>query len=220
MSNHLAIAVVTATLHELVQAAVSEAVPGVTVRIGPPRAVLSSESEVSLYLYHLTPNAQLRNSALPTRRHDGVQVAPTRVALDLHYMIAFSGESQLATETMLGSVLLVMESLPVLTGEEIRRVIRASGAYSYLKDSDLPEDKHQVKLTPEYPTFEEMTKLWSVFFQIAQRPSLQYLASPVVLDSGPKVTPPPPSERRLLVRHNDGREELAAEPPPGRRHGS
>jgi Pvc16 N-terminal domain len=183
MSNYLAIAVVTAAIHGLVQAAVTEAVPGVTVRIGPPRAVSPTESEVYLYLYHLTPNAQLRNADLPTRRADGSLSARSQSVIDLHYLIAFSGEVQLATETMLGKVIVALEFRPVLTVEDIRRVIRANGSYNYLKDSDLPGQLDRIKLTPQYLALEEMTKLWSVFFQIAHRPSLLYVASPIILDA-------------------------------------
>lgn len=200
MSNYLTIAVVTATIHNLVQAAVTEAMPGVTVRIGPPRAIVSTESEVCLYLYHLTPNAQMRNANLPIGRTGGLPPTPSQTVVDLHYLIAFAGETQLATETMLGKVIIALQEGSVLSATEIRSIIRANSAYDYLRDSDLPSEPVQVKLTPEYLTLEELTKLWSVFFQIAHRPSLHYLASPIILDADgvvPRV--PPVGNARLSV---------------------
>ena len=105
MNNYLTIAVVTATLHEIMQAAVhgaNDAVPGVTVRVGPPpRTVAPGEKEVNLYLYHLTPNASLRNADLPySRRGDGSLAQIPRAAIDLHYRFrSREKEHQLATKS-------------------------------------------------------------------------------------------------------------------------
>jgi hypothetical protein len=196
MSNYLSIAVITAAIHEIVQAAVQEAVPGVTVRVGPPRAVSTGEKEVNVYLYHLMPNAQLRNDDLPTRDGDGVLRARPQVALDLHYLISFSGEEQLATEIMLARVVTVLHATPILTRDELSRIIGAGGSFPFLESSDLPAQLDRIKLTPEYLSLDELTKLWTVFFQIAHRPSLQYIASPVLL--GADLAPVPPAPVRKV----------------------
>jgi hypothetical protein len=202
VSNYLSIAVITAAIHEIVQAAVEDAVAGVTVRVGPPRAATPGEREVNLYLYHLTPNAQLRNDDLPMRSGEGVLEKRPRVAIDLHYLIAFSGEDRLESEMMLGKVCTMLHAVPVLVPEHLRRMVRPGGSFPYLGHSNLAAQRERVKLTPEYLSLEELTKLWTVFFQIAHRPSLQYVASPVLLDAdmAPRarrahfVEPPPEEE--------------------------
>lgn len=183
MSDYRTIAVVTAAIHGLVYDAVVQAVAGASVRIGPPRPVLSTEAEVCLYLYHMSPNPQLRNADLPTRRGDGAFIRRPQTAVDLHYIIAFAGEVDLATERMLGKVIAALDAFPVLSSAEIAKIVREKGFYSYLAGSDLADQREHVKLTPSYPSVEEMTKLWSVFFGIAHRPSLHYIASPILLDA-------------------------------------
>ena len=184
MSNYLTLAVITAAIQEIVQAAVHEAVPGATVRVGPPRAVPPGEKEVNIYLYRLSPNAELRNDDLPTRSADGTQLLKRPCeAIRLHYLISFAGEDHLATEIMLGRVISVLHAMPVLTAETVARIAGGNGSYPYLADSDLGACSEHVKLTPEYLSLEELSKLWTVFFQLAHRPSLQYVVTPVMVDS-------------------------------------
>lgn len=182
MSNQLSIAAVTATLHSIVQTAVAEAVPGVTVRIGSPRAILPSETEVCLYLYHITPNASLQNGNLPV--HGSHSLPPkSQTVIDLHYLIACIGEQHLATEIMLGNIIIALAQRSVLDAETIRGVIQADGDYGFLKDCDLLSSPSLVRLIPTYPTLDEMTRLWSACFQTAYRPSLHVLATPIILET-------------------------------------
>ena len=69
MSNHLAIATVTATLRDLVFAAVSADVPGANVTMVKPDGVGSGvpATGVNIFLYQVTPSAAARNEDLPTR---------------------------------------------------------------------------------------------------------------------------------------------------------
>ena len=71
---------------------------------------------------------------------------------------------------MLGKVISVLHAMPVLTGDEIRRIVRSDGSYPFLKASDLADQIDRIKLTLEFLTLEELSKLWSVFFQIATPP--------------------------------------------------
>ena len=61
--------------------------------------------------------------------------------------------------------------------------VRARSAFAFLHDSDLPRQLDRIKIVPETLSLDELSKLWSVFFQIAHRPSLQYVASAVLLDA-------------------------------------
>jgi Pvc16 N-terminal domain len=183
VSNYLTIAVVTAAIQQIVQAAVQDKPPGAAVRVGPPRAVPPGEKEVNIYLYRLSPNAELRNDDLPTRTADGILTDKPKAAIRLHYLISFAGEDHLATEIMLGRVLSVLHAMPVLAGEELARIVGTSGSFPFLAQSDLPAQREHVKLTPEYLSLEELTKLWTVFFQLAHRPSIQYVVTPVTIDA-------------------------------------
>lgn len=183
MSNYLTIAVITAAIQEIVQAAVQGVVPGAIVRVGPPQAVAPAEKVVNIYLYQVSPNAELRNDDRLAQGPDGSFIRTPAAAIRLHYLIAFGGEEQLAAEIMLGRVVSVLHTMPILNGEEIARIVREGGPHPELAQADLSRQEERIKLTPEYLTLEELSKLWSIFFQLTHRTSLQYVASPVLIDA-------------------------------------
>lgn len=197
MSDALSFAVVTATLQSIVQQAVGDAVPGATVRVGPPRVPPPSAGpEASLYLYLVSPNEYLRNGDLPRTVHRPA------LAVDLHYVITFFGEQDLATERMAASVASHIHAQPALTPQLIRAATQAGGPYGYLSGSNLADTLGPVELHPYYLSLEELTKFWTVFFQMAHRLSLQYIVGPIVVDGGPSPAPiPPPRKRHFDVRH-------------------
>ena len=107
MSNHLAIATVTATLSQIIGTAVSAVVPGADVTTLRPDAPQDNNrhTRVNLFLYQVTPNSAWRNADLPSRRPDGTLSQRPQAALDLYYLITFYGdENQLEPQRLLGSV--------------------------------------------------------------------------------------------------------------------
>lgn len=195
MSNFLAIATVTATLKKLLQEAALNDVQGSNVTTirpdGVPLTLL--EPQVNIYLYQVTPNAAWRNADLPTRRGDGSILQRPQVALDLHYMISCYGdESQLHSQRLLGSVVRTLYTQPILTREMIRSVITApasahsggtSDSFPYLAQSNLAEQVELVRFSPLHLSLEEMSKIWSVFFQIPYALSVAYQGSVVLIES-------------------------------------
>jgi len=203
MSNFRAIATVTATLAlEVVQSAASAAVPGATVTMTRPDAAGGGPpaARVNLYLYQVTPNAAWRNNDVPTRNPNGELVQRPRVALDLHYLLTFYGdEARLETQRLLGSVALAMHAKPMLTRDMIRNTI-VNPAFTFLAQSNLADEIELVKLTPLPLSLEELSKLWSVFFQTQYALSMAYQAT-VVLIEGEETprTALPVLEREIFV---------------------
>ena len=70
MSNHLAIATVTASLRQLLEEA-KVVVPGAKVTFSPPGLGTDTGPTIRLFLYQVLPNGGHRNEDLPTRRPDG-----------------------------------------------------------------------------------------------------------------------------------------------------
>ena len=185
MSNHLAIATVSATLSQLLQDAVGSDMPGAAVRLGKPAANGSQAAapEVSLYLYQVTPNAAYRNTDLPSRDPDGRIIQRPRAALDLHYLVSFAGdESRLEPQRLLGGVARTLHAHPVLCRHLIRDTI-ANPAFSFLAASNLADDIELVKLTQLPLSLEELSKMWSVFFQIPYTLSVAYQGTVVLIES-------------------------------------
>ena len=78
MSNHLAIATVTATLRDVVFSSVSADVPGADVTMVRPDGAGSGvpTTGVNIFLYQVSPSAAARNEDLPTRSQDGTRRPP------------------------------------------------------------------------------------------------------------------------------------------------
>lgn len=189
MSNHLAIAAVTYTLAEQIQPVLQAVVPSARVRFGRPEATERSSTAfvgANLYLYHLEPNAALRNSDLATRGPDGALLRRPQVALDLYYLLSFYGNDlQLESQRMLGGVVALLHAQPVLTREHIRQAVAQNRATAtpYLGEADLDQQVDLVRLKPVSYSLEELSKLWSVFFQTTHTVSLAYQAGVVLIEA-------------------------------------
>ncbi len=196
MSNSLAIATVTAALAAQIQKSAQQAVGGAEVVIGRPQSTPPANAQrwVQLYLYQLMPNPALRNTDLPTRDPAGkISQRPT-VALDLYYLLAFYGdEKELESQRMLGAVARDLNANPMLSRQTIRDVVASWGV---LADSNLDEAMEQVRLTALPLNLEELSKLWSVFFQTPHALSIAYRASVVLLETDDAVSSAPPVLQR------------------------
>lgn len=201
MSNSLAIATVTAALAQTLRVAVQADVSGANVAMGRPDHAAGgaqADPEVRVYLYQVTPNAAWSNADLPSRRPDGTLVQRPQVALDLDYVLSFYGDEQeLIPERLLGSVVRVLESRPTLTRRLISEVQKSA---HFLAGSDLADAVELVRLSPLTLTLEELSRLWSVFFQTPYTLSVTYRASVVVIEGNELPERAlPVRERRIAV---------------------
>lgn len=200
MSNFLAIATVTATLRQMLEDAVSRDVPGATATAVRPNASGNQlpNPGVNLFLYHVTPNVAWRNTDAWTRDADGGLVQRPRAAVDLHYLLSFYGnDADLEPQRALGSSLRALSDRPLLPRGAIREVIAASPA---LAASNLDSEVESVKLTQTPLSLEELSKLWSVFFQTPYVLSVALQAGVVLIEGrgAPRATLPV-RERNLYV---------------------
>jgi len=201
MSNYLAIATVTAVLRQMLDDAVKVDVGAIEVTTLPPDdlSLKNDKARLNLYLYHVTPSAAWRNADLPTRRADGSQALKSQLGLNLHYLVTAYGKTAKddpEVHRVLGSAIRVLHEQPVLT----RDAIRARLAENSLDASDLAEQIEMVKLTLQSLTIEELSKLWSVFFQTPYRISMAYEVSVVLIDGKEAPRPSlPVRDRNVYV---------------------
>lgn len=202
MSNHLAIATVTASLAQFLQGVVQKDVPGLTVTTTRPDGANAQQqgTRLNIYLYQVTPNAAWRNADLPTRNDGGRLMQKPRAAIDLHYLLTFYGnEAQLEPQRLLGSAVRALHSQPLLTREQIRQTIN-SPTLPFLAQSNLAEDIELVKFTPTTLSLEELSKLWAVFFQTQYTLSITYQGTVVLIESDDAASSPlPVLERNVYV---------------------
>jgi hypothetical protein len=203
MSNYLAIATVTAALQDVLQEAAAVAVPGATVTVQRPEAASNgaqSDPKINLYLYQVAPNAGWRNSELSfryasatdssNRGKDRVEQRAI-VPLNLHYLISFYGaESELQPQRLLGGAVGALQAQARVSLSRVRSAVQSR---SYLTGSDLDfqlEHIEHVQLSPILLDLEEMSKIWSVFFQVPHALSIAYEAAVVLIEPGaPRSTP-------------------------------
>jgi hypothetical protein len=186
MSNFRSIGVVTATLERLLQSAANTAVLQTDVRIGVPTAKLAEDNKpvINLCLFRALPSAAHRNDFLPTRSGTGDMQTRTRLALDLHYVLSFYGDAaKFEPERLFGAASLALEDGPRLTLAAIEAAIADNANQAALKDSDLPADKPVIRVEAENHTFEELSKLWSVFYQVPYALSAFYAVRHIVIET-------------------------------------
>jgi hypothetical protein len=204
MSNYLAIATVTAGLQRLLQASAGVDVPGATVTTNRPEWSTngSQAPTVNIFLYQVVPHAALHRNRPPG---GGLPHRPV-AALDLHYLLSFNGaDEELEPQRLLGSVLRTLHTEPVLTPQRIAAVKAAATASTpvlpALAATDLDEQVEPVKFSPLSMDLEELSQLWSMFFQTPYSLSVAYAASVVLIESALEpVAPTRPSSRASKPR--------------------
>jgi Pvc16 N-terminal domain len=208
VSNFLAIATVTATLKQLVRDAVA-VVPGADVTTNRPDGSTDGTpaAAVNVFLYRVGPNGALRNDDVPTRDADGRLTRRPQAALNLDYLLTFRGnEGELEPQRLLGTTVAALESRPVLTRDAIADVIAAapnvgpSDARSHLGESNLDRQPELVRFAPLPLALDDLSKLWSVFFQTPYSLSVAYEASVVLIEGAQSPrTPLPVRDRTVTV---------------------
>lgn len=204
MSNDLAIATVTATLKRVLENAVTGKVPGTstTITVGQPDpkdAATSNDGRVNIFLYQVTHNSGWRNADLPTRRADGSVSQRPQLALDLHYLLSFYGDkTKLLPERLMGLVMKTLHTQPFLPRKLIQDTVAANKAL--LQGSDLADQSEFVKFSPVSLSLEELSKIWSIFFQTPYVLSTAYQGTVVLIESDDEpVASLPVSDRTITV---------------------
>ena len=207
MSNFLAVATVSAALQRLLTPRVSAAVGGAEVWVDRSD-VKRQKSGVNIYLYRTSLDSVRRNEDLPARTSDGAVLrARPQVAVSLHYLLTFHGkDDELIPQRLLGTTLAALHTHPILGKDLIDAVTTEATAspptHAYLALNDLVDAEEAVRVSPDPMSLDELSKLWSVFFQSPYQLSATFVASAVRLEE-PTTTPiaaPPVLEPQLTVR--------------------
>jgi hypothetical protein len=145
-----------------------------TLYVGPPSDNEAAEAAASLFLYHLVPNADLRNdpeaAALRGPLADQNPEA-NAIPLDLRYLVtvfrkaAVGAQGDPAELLALGRIIAAVHAAPVLTGARVPDQV--------------------VRLSPDPVSMEEISRVWGLFPETPFRTSIVYLATPVFVDAAP-----------------------------------
>lgn len=206
MSNFLAIATVSAVLQRLLTPVARAAVTGAEVWVDRSD-VKRQKDGINIYFYRHAIDSVSRNEDLPARRGDGTLANRPKVAASLHYLLTFHGkDDDMVPQRLLGAALAALHTRPIITAALIEAVTdeaqEPSGAHSYLAFNDLLEADELVRVSPDPMSLDELSKLWSVFFQSPYQLSATYVASAVLLEETLETPLPAPAVTRpqLTVR--------------------
>ncbi|NJK51768.1 MAG: DUF4255 domain-containing protein [Leptolyngbyaceae cyanobacterium SU_3_3] len=183
MSNYLAFATVTATLQRILQAAAQQDVDGMRVTTLQPGQIGNGtpETGINLFLYQVARNPALQNTDTASARAKGNPVK-RQSAHDLYYMISLYGnEAELEPQRLLGSVIRIFGDRPTLFPEVIRETI-ADSRFRFLAASNLADQVQQVTVNSVDLSLDDLSKVWSTFFQAPYRLSLVYKVTMVTIE--------------------------------------
>ncbi|WP_051798279.1 DUF4255 domain-containing protein [Catenuloplanes japonicus] len=193
MSNHLAVAMTTAALRGLLSEAVAAGLPGgvesATVTTLRPDALATADGAargINVYLFRVLPNGAAWAVELPARNSAGIPIARPAQAVDLQYLLTFSGDdAALEPQRLLGLATAALAVQPVLSRETIRataaEAVRAD-AQSWQGHADLGDQLDVVRLSMLPLTVEELARLWSMVSSGPYRLSLAYQATAVLIE--------------------------------------
>jgi hypothetical protein len=183
MSNYLAIATVTATLQRILQSAIQQDIEGSRATTLPPSSISTGTPEVgvNIFLYHVASNPSLANyDSTPIRS----KASPSNrlVALDLYYMMScYGNDAELQPQRILGSIISTLADKGILNVDLIRSTCSDS-TLPFLFESNLADQVQQVTVLPVDISLEDLSKAWSVFYQVPYVLSVAYRACLIIIE--------------------------------------
>jgi Pvc16 N-terminal domain/IPT/TIG domain len=207
MSNYLVISVVTEVLKYILRE-IEEVSDDLEISMMPPHTIGSDQdkSGLNIFLYHVTLNSGYANYDLPLRDARGKMVSRPLVGLNLHYLLTpySSNNDDILTQQILGSTIRILHENSIITRQIIEQTlkpIRDIDPTNKILNSDLSEQKENVKLVYQPLSVDDITKLWSSYFQTNYRLSIAYLATLVLIDSKKEpIYPLPVQDRKIFVK--------------------
>jgi Pvc16 N-terminal domain len=195
MSNHIAIAAVTATLKMMIQAEVSKdpVVAGGKVTALPPDKARTNSggNQVNLFLFRTSIDPAWRNMDPPGMR-PGENGQPP-LPLVLTYLITAYGDAddEILGHRLLGIAMGVLNDQPILSRQDIADIKAPDPAAG----SDLDKQVESVRITPDPRSQDEISRMWTTF-GTGYRLSVSYDAAVLLIDrTQAAIAPLPVLER-------------------------
>jgi hypothetical protein len=204
MSDDLAVAAVTASIESILRAAATATTinPAPTVDTGALDAAAADDT-IRVHLLRVEPNTGVAAETVPLRSTSGELRAVPTAAVDLHYLLSFHSASSYTAQR-----LLAVSAVALLAEAEIgqARLAVAATETPQVAGNDLAAAHERVRLSYEWMSADELSRLWSMFPPGSHVPTLAVRAGPVVVN----LDQVPPTPARVA----DPRSDVTATMPP------
>lgn len=205
MSSNLAIAAVSAVLRYLLEnpaegTSIVGVVPDLRFTTVSPHLVDDAAPTLNLFFYRAASNPGWAQNQLPARNSQGEPAGSPYLALDLLYLISAHGTRDYLSEALLGFAMQAFHETPVLPRSLIRTALTSTtlvtadttaSILAAFAASGLADQIESIKITPYYPSPEEISNLWGTL-SAAYAPSAYYQVSIILIESKrpARVAPP------------------------------
>jgi hypothetical protein len=203
MGDYRTIAAVTAVIRDIL-AESQQSIDGspVNTKTSPPATLKGlAEDVLNLFLYQVTPNNAYCSFNLPTKNQNGKLIAKPLLALNLHYLLTASSSNELKAQLMLSNAMIALQENAIIPKNKIIKTLtnhREESGEEFLANSNLANETETIKISLQTMSIEELTKLWSSFFQTDYRLSVTYQVSIGLLESQLEPVPSIPVSKRQL----------------------
>lgn len=203
VSDYRAIATVTAVIRDILIESQDNIGSNATVRTSSPNDLKEPSNDadiLNLFLYQVTSNNACHSLDLPTRNQNGKLMTKPKLALDLHYLLTTASKNELKAQLMLSSAMMALQENAIIPKNKIMNTtsLTEDTDEKFLFGSNLVNQVESLKITLQSISTEELTKLWSSFFQTGYRLSVAYHVSVVLLESTLEPSPSLPVSKRQL----------------------
>ena len=209
MSTGLAIAAVSAMLRDILNDWISSKsnLPSINTTVStlaPDLIEDTSDNQVNLFLYRVTPNTGWCNTGLSSRDYQGNRTDNQPLAVDLHYLLTAYAKKDFYAEALLGVAMQCLHEIPVLSRDAIRQ--RQNNSWKNdqdpliqaLANDTLANQAEQIKIVPQLLSPDEISKLWTAT-EMHYRPTAAYLASVVLIEREEAKSSPLPVLTRSVT---------------------
>ncbi|GAB2756749.1 hypothetical protein GCM10027020_06140 [Nocardioides salsibiostraticola] len=196
MSNPLAVPTVSAALVTLIQGAVDTVglTPGPRVSAGSLEDT-GDNARVSVHLYRVSRDEHASNRDLPTRSAAGDLRSRPTVALNLHFLLCFRGDSDFDAQTMLAVAAVTLEANAHLSAQLLTLT---EADHPEVAGHDLDEAPFPVRWGADSLSVDELTKMWALYPAGSFGLTLAVQAGPVLVEAAAVPTSGPPVQAFAL----------------------
>ncbi|MDR3692467.1 MAG: DUF4255 domain-containing protein [Fimbriimonas sp.] len=180
MSSALNPAAVTRTLRDWLFGVCHAIDSGSDVSMVRPDKISTAKPTVNLFLYQIEHNPGYAGGDLGTRRSDGSLAKRPTTAINLSYLVSFAASSEIASNNLMGAVVLAIHAHPGLTRSQIAASIAAD---PLLDGATLATQTEAIKLSMPQISLDELSKIWGMVTGAQFWLSIHVLATTVILES-------------------------------------